>query len=180
MAQTTISSAQSLPTTSGVGRYKFLIGGGLIIAAIILLIATTLQATSQYFYTVNEIKAKGDAILGQNLRASGAVLGETITYDPETLTISFEMVHVTADNNEIEAQGGLAAALHNAVTTPGAQRVKVVYVGPKPDLLQNEAQAIVTGKLGQDGVFYADELLLKCPTRYDEAVPNQVDTSTGG
>jgi len=37
----------------------------------------------------------------------------------------------------------------------------VEYVGPKPDLLKDEAQAIVTGKLGEDGVFYADELLLK-------------------
>ena len=35
--------------------------------------------------------------------------------------------------------------------------------------LKNEAQAIVVGKLGADGVFYADELLLKCPTRYDQA-----------
>jgi cytochrome c-type biogenesis protein CcmE len=37
----------------------------------------------------------------------------------------------------------------------------------------NEAQAIVTGHLGEDGIFYADELLLKCPTKYEEAVPEQ-------
>jgi cytochrome c-type biogenesis protein CcmE len=49
-------------------------------------------------------------------------------------------------------------------------------VGPKPDLLRNEAQAIVTGKLNEDGVFYAEELLLKCPTRYEEAVPQQADS----
>ena len=51
--------------------------------------------------------------------------------------------------------------------------MKVVYVGPKPDLLRNEAQAIMTGHLSADGVFYAEELLLKCPTRYEEAVPEQ-------
>jgi hypothetical protein len=28
--------------------------------------------------------------------------------------------------------------------------------------------------LGPDGVFIADELLLKCPSRYEEAVPEQV------
>ena len=38
-----------------------------------------------------------------------------------------------------------------------------------PDLLQHEAQAIMTGRLGDDGVFYADELLLKCPSRYEES-----------
>jgi cytochrome c-type biogenesis protein CcmE len=43
-----------------------------------------------------------------------------------------------------------------------------------PDLLKDEAQAIVTGKLGADGVFVADELLLKCPSKYAADVPNQV------
>jgi cytochrome c-type biogenesis protein CcmE len=51
--------------------------------------------------------------------------------------------------------------------------MQVIYVGPKPDLLRNEAQAIMTGHLGEDGIFYAEELLLKCPTRYEEAVPEQ-------
>lgn len=179
MAQTTVTD-KSIARSTGVGRSKFLIGGLLVIGAIAYLIITTMQSTAQYFYTVEEIKAKGSSIVGQNLRASGAVLGDTITYDPTTLTITFEMAHVTADNREIEAQGGLAAALHNAVSRPDAQRVKVVYVGPRPDLLQHEAQAIVTGKLGEDGVFYADELLLKCPTRYDEAVPKQAEGGSGG
>ena len=51
--------------------------------------------------------------------------------------------------------------------------MQVVYVGVKPDLLRDEAQAIMTGQLGEDGVFHADELLLKCPTKYEEAVPQQ-------
>ncbi|MGB9641322.1 MAG: cytochrome c maturation protein CcmE [Anaerolineales bacterium] len=39
--------------------------------------------------------------------------------------------------------------------------------------MKNEAQAIMTGKLGTDGIFYAQELLLKCPTKYEEALPQQ-------
>ena len=178
MAQTTLGSG-SLPTAGSGGRAKFLIGGALIVVAVVYLIATTLQSTAQYFYTVDEMKAKAASIAGQNLRASGAVLGETISYDPETLTIRFEMAHVSADQKDIDAQGGLAMALHNAVTNPNASRITVVYVGPRPDLLQNEAQAIVTGKLGEDGVFYADELLLKCPTRYEEAVRSQAAAGAG-
>jgi cytochrome c-type biogenesis protein CcmE len=52
-------------------------------------------------------------------------------------------------------------------------RLSVNYTGPKPDLMRDEAQAIITGHLGGDGVFQADELLLKCPTKYEEAVPAQ-------
>lgn len=178
MAQTTVNPG-TLRTTGSGGRAKFIIGGVLIAAAIIYLIVSTLQSTAQYFYTVDEIKLKGASIAGQNLRASGAVLGDTITYDPATLTITFDMAHVSASQADIDAQGGLAIALHNAVANPNAQRIKVVYVGPKPDLLKNEAQAIVTGKIGEDGVFYADELLLKCPTRYEEALPSQVAPESG-
>jgi cytochrome c-type biogenesis protein CcmE len=67
----------------------------------------------------------------------------------------------------------LALVLHQAVNNPDANRIFVVYEGVMPDLLQNEAQAIMTGKIGEDGIFYASELLLKCPTKYEEAVPEQ-------
>jgi len=83
------------------------------------------------------------------------------------------VANVPGDNNTIDAQGGLAAVLHAAVVDPSRPRMQVIYKGAKPDLLQNEAQAIMTGKMGADGVFTASELLLKCPTRYQNAVPKQ-------
>ncbi len=177
MAQTTVGSDVFRPRSGG--RTKFLIGGALIIAAIIYLIVTSLQSTAQYFYTITEIQAKGASLAGQNVRASGAVLGSSITYDPKSLTITFEMANVSNDAQVLDAAGGLAEALHQAVMDPNGARIKVVYIGVKPDLLKNEAQAIVTGKLGQDGVFYADELLLKCPTRYEEALPTQAIAASG-
>ena len=156
------------------GRSKFIIGGLLILAAVVYLIFSSTAQAAEYFMTVDEIKAQGDSVLDRNLRLSGAVLGDSIQYDPQTLTLTFEVAHVPGDNADIEAQGGLAAVLHAAVSDPTRQRIKVVYVGPMPDLLRNEAQAIMTGHLGADGIFYAEELLLKCPTKYAEAVPEQV------
>ena len=44
-----------------------------------------------------------------------------------------------------------------------------------PDLLRDEAQAIMTGQFSSDGVFHAEELLLKCPTKYEESVPDQTE-----
>lgn len=155
------------------GRMKFVIGGVLILAAVVYLIVSSTQQNAEYFLTVNELEAKGQSVAGQNLRVSGAIVGDTIQYDPQTLTLTFEVAHVPGDNAEIDAQGGLAEALHQAVIDSSRARMKVIYVGPKPDLLRNEAQAIMTGQLGSDGIFHADELLLKCPTRYEEAVPAQ-------
>ncbi|HLE53494.1 MAG TPA: cytochrome c maturation protein CcmE [Anaerolineales bacterium] len=157
------------------GRAKFIVGGLLIIAAIVYLIASSTRASAQYFLTIDELAAKNEKVLGRDVRVSGAVIGDSIQYDPQTLTLSFTVAHVPGDNKEIEAQGGLGAVLHAAAIDPNRPRMQVVYVGPKPDLLKNEAQAIMTGKLGEDGVFYAEELLLKCPTKYEEAVPGQVE-----
>ncbi len=158
---------------SSANRMKFILGGLMIIAAVIYLIVSSTQASAQYFLTIDELQAKGSSIAGRELRISGAVLGDSITYDSQTLTLQFTIADIPGDNDEIEAQGGLAAVLHAAVEDPNRPRLTVVYVGPKPDLLRNEAQAIITGKIGADGVFQADELLLKCPTKYEEAVPEQ-------
>jgi cytochrome c-type biogenesis protein CcmE len=156
------------------GRLKFIIGGLLIIAAIVYLIISSTKANAQYFFTIDELKSRGQSVVGQNIRISGAVIGDSIQYDPQSLALSFTIANVPADNKQIEEQGGLAAVLHNAVTDPSRTRMQAVYVGPKPDLLRDEAQAIMTGHVDADGVFYADELLLKCPTKYEEAVPSQV------
>lgn len=155
-------------------RIKFLLGGLLILAAVVYLIVSSTQASAQYFLTIDELIAKKASIVDKNVRISGAVIGDTISYDAKSLTLNFTVAHVSGDNTEIEKEGGLAIVLHQAVIDPKRSRLKVVYVGVKPDLMRNEAQAILTGHLSADGVFYADELLLKCPTKYEEAVPQQV------
>jgi len=152
---------------------KFVIGGIFILGAVVFLIWSSTAATQEYFMTIDELNAKASKVVDKNLRVSGAVIGDTIQYDAETLTLTFDVAHVSGDNAVLATEGGLAEALHQAVIDPARSRMKVVYVGPKPDLLRNEAEAIMTGHLGEDGIFYAEELLLKCPTRYEEAVPEQ-------
>ena len=160
--------------TSSGSRAKFLIGGLLMVAAVVYLVVSSTQAAAQYYLTIDEMIAKGGQVDGRAIKLAGAVDGDTITYDVETLTLAFTMANMPADLDEIEAGGGLAKVLHDVLRDPNASRLRIVYVGPKPDLLRHEAQAIVTGRLGAEGVFHADELLLKCPTRYEEEVPLQV------
>lgn len=154
-------------------RLKFIFGGVLILAAVVYLIATSTSANAQYFHTVDELVNTPVQDLDRQLRVSGAVLGDTITYDAQTLTLTFSIAHVPDSSRQIEDEGGLAEVLNQAVSDPSRSRLRVSYTGVKPDLLRHEAQAIMTGHMGEDGVFYADELLLKCPTKYEEAVPDQ-------
>ncbi|WP_322507325.1 cytochrome c maturation protein CcmE [Anaerolinea sp.] len=165
---------------SSTNKWKFIVGGLLIIVAVVYLIVSSATANAQYFMTVEEVQQRGASVVGRELRVSGAVIGESIQYDPQTLRLEFVVAHTPGSQKEVDAQGGMAAVLHAAVLDPNRPRLKVVYHGVKPDLLTNEAQAIMTGRLGEDGVFYAEELLLKCPTRYEEALPGQAENSRNG
>ena len=157
------------------GKAKFVVAGLLIVAAVVYLIVSSTGGTAHYFLTVEELLAMGEEGVGRNVTVSGAVLGDTIVYDPSKPQVTFTIVQVPGDPKEVERAGGLAAVLHAAVNDPDAPRLEVVYNDVKPDLLQGEAQAIIRGQLGEDGRFYADEVLLKCPTRYEEDVPAQVE-----
>jgi len=156
-------------------RKKFLLGGFLIISAIIYLIASTTQSTSKYYYTVDELIIKQTAAIGENVRISGAVIGDTINYDAANLTLDFTVAHVPGDSDEIVAKGGLARVLHEAIVNPNQSRLRISYQGPMPDLLRDEAQAIMDGHLNEDNVFVADTLLLKCPTKYEDELPGQTN-----
>ncbi len=152
-------------------QLKFMLGFLLILAAVAVLVISATQNNATYLMTVEELLKRQQEIGDRPVKLSGAVLGDTIQEDPRTLTIRFTIVHIPGDNAEINRMGGLAQVLHDAVENPDLPRLEVEYHGVRPDLLKNEAQAIVTGKLDQNGVFQAEELLLKCPTRYEEAVP---------
>ena len=67
---------------------KFVIGGILILGAVVFLIWSSTRATQEYFLTIDELNAKGSSIVDKNLRVSGAVLGDTIQYDANSLTLS--------------------------------------------------------------------------------------------
>ncbi|BCY17767.1 MAG: cytochrome c maturation protein CcmE [Chloroflexi bacterium] len=164
-----IREKQSIPI-------KIIVGLVVFLAIVIYLIVSSTQATAEYFLTVDEVLAQRNELAGKNIRVSGVVLGDSIHYEPDSLTLSFTIAHIDGDNAAIEQAGGLSAALHDAATDPDRHTINVVYRGVKPDLMKDESQVILTGTLNRSGAFIAKEVLLKCPTKYKQAVPDQVET----
>lgn len=146
-------------------RLPFLIGGVLILAAVVYLIVTSTIAGGRFFITVDELLANPAYQNGATVRFTGAVIGSTIQYDSQNLILEFEVAHVPAVTED------LGEALHLAANDPTAQRIRIRFEGVMPDQTQHEAQAIVAGTMGADGVFHATELQFKCPTRFGEATP---------
>jgi cytochrome c-type biogenesis protein CcmE len=152
-------SNQSAPDS---GRWKFLVGGILILASVGYLLMANTWASARQSITVEELVADENYI-GQTVSLTGAVIGDSIRYDSEELTIDFVISHIPEDYDN------LAEALFISANDPNMAQIPVYIENEvKPDLLQHEAQAILTGSLGEDGVFYATELLLKCPSRFED------------
>ena len=189
------NQSDSSKSTNNLEKYKFLIGGALMLAAVAYLIISGTATGAQYFTTIDQLVGSPEYI-GQTVRISGAVIGDevqcnnydddtsnncdicdpltSICHNPQDSIIEFTIAYIPQQTDNLEL------TLHQAVETarqnPGSiVTLTVHYEDTKPDLLQNEAQAILTGVLRDDGIFYATELLLKCPSRYGEEVPGQTD-----
>jgi len=154
-------------SVNGRARWQYLVGGILILTAVAYLIVSGTLTGARFFITVDEVLTDPQ-YAGQTVRITGAVVGDTIVYDPERLLIEFSVAHIP------EETPNLAVALHAAANDPQALRLPVrVENQVRPELLQHEAQAIMTGYLGEDGIFHVSELNLKCPSRFSEEAPEQ-------
>ena len=176
MAQTTVndakqwekqpSAADSLPLKRKGERLKFMIGGLLILGAVGYLMISGTLTGARFFITVDEV-VNNSEYMGETVRLTGAVIGETIDFQVveggNGTTLSFVISHIPEDYDD------LALTLNRSVNDENSTRLQIHMENePMPDLLQHEAQAILTGSIQPDGTFFATELLLKCPSRFDE------------
>jgi cytochrome c-type biogenesis protein CcmE len=121
---------------------KLLIGGFIVVLAVGYLILTAMGGSAAYYHTVAELKAQGPS--ARSVRVAGTIVGQSIVWKARDLTLQFE----------IADQSG---------TLP------VVYHGPRPDMFQDGAEVVVEGQYTSGGIFEARTLLLKCPSKYEEA-----------
>jgi cytochrome c-type biogenesis protein CcmE len=140
-------------------RPRFFIGVGLIAAAIGYLIFSAIRTTSEYYLTVPEVAARQGELGGQALRVAGRVKAGTINWEPNTLTLKFEIVPIP----DVDASG----APIKPVVASYPVSFRVVSAGePKPDMFAPGRDVIVEGKLGADGSIAASQVMTSCPSKY--------------
>jgi cytochrome c-type biogenesis protein CcmE len=157
MADTTWTNQGDALIKSKDNRLKFIVGGVVLLAAIAFLVVNAMSGNTQLYKTVNEFYADQGRLTGRDLRVAGWVIGDSIVYTQIDATNSRLEFDIVDDLNDSNAHILHIVALNEA----------------KPDLLQNQAQALVEGHAEADGIFYANPggLMLKCPTRYEELEP---------
>ena len=140
-------------------RPRFFIGVGLIAAAIGYLIFSSIRTTSEYYLTVPEVAARQSELGGQAIRVAGRVKPGNIGWDPNSLTLKFEIAPIP----DLDASG----APVKPVLASDPVSFRVVAAGePKPDMFAPGRDVIVEGKLGADGAIAATQVMTSCPSKY--------------
>jgi cytochrome c-type biogenesis protein CcmE len=122
---------------------KLSIGAAVVVAAIVYLMFSGTSGSTAYFLTVPELQQKMSTLQGEPIRVAGKVTTDPIHWDVQKLSLAFSIGE-------------------------GETRIPVSYKGIKPDMFQAGADVIVEGKLGQDGVLMASNLMTSCPSKYQE------------
>jgi len=99
-----------------------------------------LRSNIAYFFSPSQVLAR-EAPADHVFRLGGLVETGTLQRQPDGLTLTF-------------------------VVTDNAEKVKVSYTGILPDLFSEGRGVVTKGKLGNDGVFYAEEVLAKHDEEY--------------
>ncbi|SDH40732.1 cytochrome c maturation protein CcmE [Nitrosomonas sp. Nm132] len=110
----------------------------LTIAAILVL--NVFQSNLVFFFSPSQIAAN-EAPIGKSFRIGGIVEEGSLTRQGSSTTVSFAV-------------------------TDTAEAIQVVYTGILPDLFKEGKGVVAQGKIADDGIFYADEVLAKHDENY--------------
>ncbi|MBZ0145902.1 MAG: cytochrome c maturation protein CcmE [Rhodocyclaceae bacterium] len=118
-----------------------LIGGGIAVLGIAAaLVLNAFQSNLVFFFTPTQVAA-GEAPIGKTFRIGGMVKEASLQRQPDGLTVRF-------------------------IVTDTAKEFPVAYKGILPDLFREGKGVVAQGKLGEDGLFTASEVLAKHDENY--------------
>lgn len=121
-------------------RIGFIVAGLAALGIAAALVLSAFQSNLVFFFSPSQVAAN-EAPIGRTFRVGGLVQAGTVQRESDGLTVRF-------------------------VVTDTAQSIPVVYKGILPDLFKEGKGCVAQGKIGTDGVFYADQVLAKHDENY--------------
>lgn len=130
-----------------VGQLRVLVAGLILLGAVAYLVWASFPQGVVYYQTVKELKQRPND--PQPVRVAGVVAAGSIQRDTANARLQFQI----ADSGD---------------------SLPVVYTGVVPDIFGPGISVVVEGQRDASGVFQAQTLLAKCPSRFQSAVPTPV------
>jgi cytochrome c-type biogenesis protein CcmE len=123
-------------------KKKYVIGGLIVLAAVIYLVIVIIQNVGSYYQGVSEFYGKIEEIDDSTVRVAGTIADGTVAWDAERVELSF-------------------------IITEGGQSLPVVYNGAQPSSFKEGSAILVEGKYNSDGIFHASQLIMRCSSKYE-------------
>ena len=121
-------------------RLSFLLLGLAALGVASVFVLNAFNSNLVFFFSPSQVAAK-EAPIGRSFRIGGMVETGSLKRESDGLTVNF-------------------------VVTDTAKTIPVVYHGILPDLFKEGKGVVAQGKLTEDGVFRADEVLAKHDENY--------------
>ncbi|MEO1272383.1 MAG: cytochrome c maturation protein CcmE [Myxococcota bacterium] len=127
----------------GQGMSWWMVVALLLSVAAVLYVILGVEDDAVYAYTVDQAVAQKSSLEGKMFRVKGLVKEGTILNKPGTLDTRFDLIH-------------------------NDQTITVAYDKPLPDTFKAGIEVLAEGRLQPSGVLKADDVIAKCPSKYEE------------
>ncbi|MBT2680777.1 cytochrome c maturation protein CcmE [Bacillus sp. ISL-35] len=122
---------------------KILIGLGLAAIAFVIMMFSTMPSAGSKEITIEDLSKNASNYEGDYIMTQGLLNKESVKWDADKLELRFELYE--------EGEGTL----------------QVFHKGIKPDNFSEDVIVLVEGFIQKDGVFEAEKVQTKCPTKYE-------------
>ncbi len=140
-------------------RTRFLVVSAVIVLALGYMIYAAFPGNALYFLTVSEFDSRSEVQDGRLLRVSGKLVEGTFGREGNSIQSQFQITDKDGDSPGITLQAS--------------------YTGVLPDLFFNPySELILEGSYGANRVFDADNILVKCPSKYSD-LEDEVASASG-
>ena len=138
-------------------RTRFIIVATVVVLALGFMIWAAFGENTRYFLTVSEFNSRSEIQDGQMVRVSGKLVEGTFNRPDKSTVSQFQLTDKEGVNS-------------------GTALLEASYEGVLPDLFFNpHSEIILEGSYSADGVFQANEILVKCPSKYVDLEEQQYD-----
>ena len=121
-------------------RLLLIFAGFVVLGAVVALVLNAFQSNLVFFFSPTQVAA-GEAPKGKPFRIGGMVKEGSIQREADGVTLRFAITDTERD-------------------------IAVKYKGILPDLFKEGKGAVVQGRIGEDGIFVAKEVLAKHDENY--------------
>ena len=126
-------------------KKRFIVAGAIALAALVYIVIVAFQHGTTRDYAVSAILQQGTSITDETMRVRGVL--SAITQSASAGNSSWQFV-----------------------LSEGGKDLSVVYQGIVPDAFKTGNQLLVEGRLDPAGIFQAQTIITKCPSKYEPAI----------